>query len=52
MATTSPAAQRKPSTRHVRADIVIAAGLIVITALGRLLWRASDAGWFGTIGTR
>jgi hypothetical protein len=48
----TPATSRARRTHHVRTDILVGAGLIAITMLGRLLWQASDAGWFDTLGTR
>jgi hypothetical protein len=49
---TTPASSRTPGTHHVRIDILVGAGLIALTMLGRLLWQASDAGWFDTFGAR
>ena len=48
----TPVASRNARTHRVRPDILVAAGLIAIVTLGRLLWLASDAGLFDTFGTR
>ena len=52
MATTAPATSHAPRTHRVRTDILVGAGLIAVTTIGRLLWQASDAGVFDTLGTR
>jgi hypothetical protein len=48
----TPDTNRRARSHRVRPDILIAAGLIAIVTLGRLLWQASDAGLFDTLGTR
>jgi hypothetical protein len=52
MATTAYGTHRPTSAHLVRVDLLFGAGLIVITAAGRLLWQAADAGLFDTFGTR
>jgi hypothetical protein len=52
MATTAHGTDRPTTTHVVRVDLLVGAGLIMVTAVGRLLWQAADAGLFDTFGTR
>lgn len=52
MATPVRGADRPSPTHRVRTDLLVGAGLIVVAALGRLLWQATDAGVIDTFGTR
>ncbi|MDX6277684.1 MAG: hypothetical protein QOJ72_1812 [Nocardioidaceae bacterium] len=48
----TPVSRSRTRTHRVRPDLLVGAGLIALVTLGRLLWQASDSGWFDTFGTR